>query len=58
MAMVEFEDHSPENQAALLRYLRGEVEPERSSWFVGLIFWLPVGGTAWYCVVGKLLILW
>ena len=58
MAMVEFEDHSPENQAVLLRYLRGEVEPRGSSWLWWLISWLAAGGTAWYCVSRKLLIFW
>jgi hypothetical protein len=27
--MIEFEDHSPENQEALLRYLAGERVPRR-----------------------------
>lgn len=58
MAMVEFDDHSPENQAALLRYISGEAEPRASSWFGWLMFWLAAGGTAWYRIVRKLLIVW
>jgi hypothetical protein len=30
MAMIEFEDHSEENQKAVLRYLSGKPEPHAS----------------------------
>ncbi len=40
--MVEFEDHSPANQAAFLRYLNGEKEPTMWQIVVG---WLLAGVT-------------